>query len=297
VSLDQRQLQAFLAIVDCGSLGRAADRVHLTQPALSRLVRTMEERLGVRLFERVSTGMALTDAGEAFLPHARHLVAELTHATHLMEEMRGLRRGAIRLGAVSSVTSSFLPAAIHMLQSFEPGLLVQIVEADTDALLARLLKREVDLAIAADATLSGVLRVATVDFHDHFTIVGRQNHPMSRGGQIAVGDLKRARWVLQAMPSTPRQLFDRRFADLGIDPPLPAVETGSTNAAVALLRTSDALGWMASRGARQAGLVALDVPDFRVDRQYFIYRRQNGLLPVPARRLLDFLPLMEGLGA
>jgi DNA-binding transcriptional LysR family regulator len=284
-------LQAFLAVVDTGSIGRAADRVHMSQPALSRLIRSLEDRLGIGLFERVAKGMILTGAGEAFLPHARHLVAELVQATDLMAEMRGLRRGAVRLGAVSSVTSSFLPAAIHSLQSYEPGLLVQVQEADTDALLVQLLKRELDLVIAAGATMPGVLRLAALDFHDRFCVVCREGHALTRRETLDVQDLAGYRWFLQGPGTTPRQLFDQHFARIGIAPPTPAVETGSTNAAVALLRTSEGLGWMASRAAREAGLVSLDVAALTAERRYQVYRRQKGLLPAPARRLLDFLPV------
>ncbi len=76
MALEPRQLRAFLAIVQTGSLGRAADTLHLTQPALSRLVKQMERQLRVQLFERRTTGMELTSFGDALLPYAEHLVEE-----------------------------------------------------------------------------------------------------------------------------------------------------------------------------------------------------------------------------
>jgi len=77
MTFDRRDLSAFLAVVDCGSLGRAALVVNMTQPSLSRRIRELEIRLGSPLFERHSKGMALTAAGETLLDHARLLVFEM----------------------------------------------------------------------------------------------------------------------------------------------------------------------------------------------------------------------------
>jgi DNA-binding transcriptional LysR family regulator len=293
VSLDQRQLLAFVAVVDSGSVGRAAERVNISQPALSRLVRAMEHRLGVRLFDRVTTGMALTEAGEAFLPHARLLVAELSEATDLIDEIKGLKRGQVRLGAVSSVTSTFLPDAIHRFQSCEPGLLVRIHEADTDTLLSQLLKREVDLVIAAELRVAGIEAIARLEFADHFTVVCSHQHPLAGAPAPRVENVLDARWVLQSSDRTPRRLFDALFEKLGVRPPIAAVETDSASTAIALLRNSDCLGWMAARVGHEAGLAELQIEDLMVERRYLIFRRQNGLLPAPARRLLDYLPLLD----
>lgn len=292
MSLDQRQLLAFVAVVDNGSIGRAADRVSISQPALSRLIRAMEHQLGVRLFDRVTTGMVLTEAGQAFLPHARFLVAEMAQAEELIDEIKGLRRGQVRLGAVSSVTSTFLPDAIHRFQSFEPGLLVLIQEADTDTLLTSLLQRAVDLVIAAELRVPGIVSIAALDFADTFTVVCRKDHPLTQVARPGVETVAGARWVLQTGERTPRRLFDGLFEAKGNRPPIAAIEADSASTCVALLRHSDCLGWMASKAGLAAGLACLDIPELSVARRYFIYRRQNGLLPAPARRLLDYLPLI-----
>ena len=76
MALDPRQLRAFLAITECGSLGLAAESLHVTQPALSRTIRRLETQLGVQLFERRTTGMELTLFGRALFPHANLLNTE-----------------------------------------------------------------------------------------------------------------------------------------------------------------------------------------------------------------------------
>ncbi|MFD2782692.1 LysR family transcriptional regulator [Novosphingobium pokkalii] len=89
MDFDERHLRAFLAVAETGSLGRAAAVVNLTQPSLSRMIQAMEQRLGHKLFERQSKGMALTAAGEILLPHARLLAFEMRAARDQLDALRG----------------------------------------------------------------------------------------------------------------------------------------------------------------------------------------------------------------
>ena len=134
MALEPRQLQAFLAIVETGSLGRAADSLHLTQPALSRIVKRMEQQLGVTLFERRPNGMELTSFGQALLPYATHLTKEASLAIEEINVRLGLGRGTLRIGAVASAAVMVLPGVLkHMLRRW-PNLHVQIIEAVEDRL-------------------------------------------------------------------------------------------------------------------------------------------------------------------
>src|SRR4029450_5147200 len=100
MALDPRQLRAFLTIVRSGSLGLAAETLHVTQPALSRIIRRLEMQLGVQLFERRSTGMELTSFGQALLPHAMVLSEEAALAIAQINSLRGLGHGTVRIGAI-----------------------------------------------------------------------------------------------------------------------------------------------------------------------------------------------------
>ena len=109
---DLRQLRAFTTIVSAGSLGRAAEVLHVTQPALSRIIKRLEDEVGAPLFERHSKGMQLTVIGQALLPHATLLQHEADYAREEIDAMRGLAKGTIRVGAVGSIASYVLPLAV-----------------------------------------------------------------------------------------------------------------------------------------------------------------------------------------
>jgi DNA-binding transcriptional LysR family regulator len=296
MSLDQRQLRAFLAIVDLGSLGRAAQEISLSQPALSRLIAEMEARLGAGLFERHGKGMTLTSFGEVLLPHARHLLFEMAQAREALLAVQGLKRGKARIGAVATIARSVLPGAIDRLLKAAPELSVELVEAEDDRLLLALERREVDLAIARDlAEQDEVIAVAECEFDDRYSVFCAASHPLASAGPVSIAEVMNEKWVLSAAGSTPRALFDDLVRSADAAAPRVALETWSTNAAIACVAQTQFLGWLPRplfSGEEAAGTVrALDVPQLSLPRRFLVYKRANGLLPPAAARLLRELPL------
>lgn len=162
--LNLRELQAFKAIAELGSLGKAADALNLTQPALTRTLKRLEHQLGVSLFERHAHGTTLTEYGRALEPHASLMLAESLNATRELREMLGQERGVVRVGTVASAVENFLPEAIARLTADRPGLQVHIGEGLADALAVQLAKGDVDLVIgfAVQHTRAGTIRALAV---------------------------------------------------------------------------------------------------------------------------------------
>ena len=106
------ELRAFEAVARLGHFTRAADELYLTQPSLSRQIQALEADLGAILFQRDRTGVAITTAGEALLPIARRMLADAEAARHEMDELAGLRRGSIRLGAPPTLCVSVIAEVI-----------------------------------------------------------------------------------------------------------------------------------------------------------------------------------------
>ncbi len=146
MTLDLRQLLAFLAVCEHGSLGRAAAQLNVTQPALSRTIQRLEAQLDAPLFERYATGMVLTACGEALLPHANLLRHEAEHATRPCARCAGWAARHHPRRCRRSVASVVRPEAIEAVLA-RPGLRARIVEGVGDFLADALLRREIDLAI------------------------------------------------------------------------------------------------------------------------------------------------------
>jgi DNA-binding transcriptional LysR family regulator len=296
-SLPLNALRAFVAVVEQGSLGRAASHLNLTQPTLSRLIKDVEARCGQPMFERHSRGMALTAAGQTLLPHARQLLADMAQAGEAMDAIRGLRRGTARIGAVAAAARTILPDAIGQLLAASPELKVEVLEAPDDRLIAALGDREIDLMIAAQVPpRADIARIAECRFDDDYSVFCAADHPIASAPDVPLRDALGQLWVMPAVGTTPRALFEQLIVQAGGPLPVVAVETGSLSAMVSFVARSRLLGWLPRpllRGDEAAGTIRLlNVEALVLRRRFFVFRRRAGLLPLAAQRLRDCLPLV-----
>lgn len=292
---NQRQLRLFMAIIDEGSLNRAAQVVNMTQPTLSRLVAEMERKLGQRLFERNAKGMLPTAAGELLIPYARLILHEMDAADEALQALRGLQRGTVRVGALATIARSILPPAMAQLLAQSPGLRVTLLEGPDDQIVAALLQRKIDVIItAALPPTEGISLIRECRYDDTYTVFCTADHPLTKSPAVTLGDVLNQRWTMPAAGSTPRQLFDGILAQESRSAPAVAIETTSVDAMISCVAKTELLGWLPRpllTNAIGSGLIrCLHVPELELRRQFFIYRRDRGLLPAPARELLKFIP-------
>ncbi|MDR2998720.1 MAG: LysR family transcriptional regulator [Microbacterium sp.] len=141
------ELRSFEAVARLGHFTRAADELFLTQPSLSRQIQALESDLGATLFQRDRTGVAITTAGEALLPIARRMLADADAARQEMDELAGLRRGRIRLGAPPTLCVSVVAEVIAAFRRAHPGIDLHITEAGSRTLVEALSEGTLDLAL------------------------------------------------------------------------------------------------------------------------------------------------------
>lgn len=163
--MDTDRLKLFLHIVETGSMTAATQRAHLTQPAISRAVKRLEDDLGAALFRKEGRGVALTAAGRALVPRARSLLA--SHQQVALEVSRTAERGYwdVRLGCVDSVAAFLLPPMLAKLNRAFPELVLRLRTGRTAALLSRLRSGELDVAIVAHSgAIEGLESVRLVPY-------------------------------------------------------------------------------------------------------------------------------------
>lgn len=144
------QLRSFSEVASLGHFTRASERLHLTQPSLSRQIAALEAGLGVELFHRARGNIALTAAGERLLPLARRMLADAETARTEMAELAGLRAGRVRLGATPTLCTSLVAEALVAFRARFVGIDVQILERGSRSLIAALANGELDLALIVD---------------------------------------------------------------------------------------------------------------------------------------------------
>ncbi|WP_020656839.1 LysR family transcriptional regulator [Massilia niastensis] len=291
---DLGQLQAFLAIIQHGSVGRAADALCVTQSALTRIIQRLEEQVGVPLFERHTRGMTLTSYGTVLEPYAAHLVAESANAMGEMAAMRGLKKGLVRVGSVASALETILPQAIDRLLVQWPGLQISVSEGITEELAIMLAKNEIDLAVAfLLPETEDLALVSESGWQEGCHIVAASGHPLHARQGLDLADVITEKWVLPPKKLGPREEWQRVFLANGLVPPQPAVETRSVSVMRSLVARCGFLSWLPDALISAAGTAEairpLMIGCAHVPRHFAIYRRRHGILSAPAVKLVEEL--------
>jgi LysR family transcriptional regulator, benzoate and cis,cis-muconate-responsive activator of ben and cat genes len=145
--MELRHLRYFVAVAEELNFRRAAERLHVTRPALSKQVKDLEAQTGVRLLERDTVSVSLTDAGSVFLAEARGILADVDRAVGLAREAQDGRRGQLRIGSVGQIASGFLPEVLKAFGTEFPGVEVTFVEMTPVEQLAALAKSEIHIGL------------------------------------------------------------------------------------------------------------------------------------------------------
>lgn len=239
-----RHLELLVALDEAGTMRAAAGRLHLSQPAISKMLAEAEDALGARLFERSPQGVVATAAGAAAVHRARVTLGELAHAH---DEIAAIRSGAsavLRVGAFS-VTAA-VPAAVVRLRQRMPGAAVHIHEGRVNELIQRLLDGDLDCvfgALTTEMLTSDRLRLlqSEVLLEDRLCVLAAASNPITRRRRLRWPDLRDAPWVAPPRQTLVRQAFMTAFLNEGVDPPLPVIETISSVTIGAVLRLDPSL--------------------------------------------------------
>ena len=204
-------LRAFYEVGRCGSFTAAADRLFLTQPAVSKAVSVLEERMGLALLERTSRQVRMTEAGQALWEHARSIFALERAALDEMAERRGLRRGRLVIGASTTIASYWLAQDLARLLARHPGMDIEVSSGNTQSMVARVLDGSVEMAL-----VEGPVGEERLDCH------WWRNEPLLLicPPALAVNprDLSQTRWVVREQGSGTAQVVETYLTLAGIQP-------------------------------------------------------------------------------
>lgn len=224
-------------IAELGHFTRAAERLHLAQPSLSRQIASLERELGVELFHRVRGNVSLTAAGERLLPIARRMLADADTARGEMAELAGLRRGRIRLGATPTLCTSLVVEVLVEFRERYPGVDIEILERGSRSLISALVEGSLDLALIVTSVSSegarAVLEREPV-LSERLVVVSAAGAPDPFGGvdaPISLAQLAKVPQVSFPENYDLRVAMDAAFEAAGISPTV-AVEGAEMDAAL-----------------------------------------------------------------
>ena len=223
------ELLAFCAAVELGGIGRAAQRLHLSQPAVSRRVQALEAMAAQPLLERGPRGVSATAAGERLYVHARALTAGIAELGALLEEMRG-RSDTVHL-AISHTAAEYLMPRALVLARAHTNAAVEVLIANSRLVKRMVARGEADLGVAACLLEEPLPAGARALIDDEIVIAVPLAHPWARRGSIAGSELLATPVVLRDPDAHTRQVLDRELERSGLGTLRAAAEVGSTQAA------------------------------------------------------------------
>lgn len=276
--LETRRLRHFLAIYELGSIGQAAERLLLTQPALSKSLRHLEDDLGVRLFDRTAHGVVPTVYGDNLALHARAIEQQVKQAEAAIRGMQGRAKGHVRVGVGPSVAMQIAPAAALMVRRLHPDLEITVIEGLVDELVPMLRRRELEIAIGAWPKMTDTAFFAETLITDTIQVVARADHPLV-GRPVTLNDLLEQAWALPPPTQRWRQLFEAVFVDQGLVPPAATITSNSSAFLNAMLRNSDTVSFLPRQlTSGTQGLVVLDIEGMpRFDPEITMSYRERAL--------------------
>ena len=195
-----RQLRAYVAVLEAASFSEAARTMHLSQAALSGLIKELETRMGVRLLDRTTRSVSRSVVGEAFEPMVRRLLANLDEALESVTSLKELRRGLVRVAAPETLSCTLLPELIASYSSRHPGVDVRFDDVPIQQVLAGLQNGSTDIGFGPAAVMADESVETHIICADPLWVALRPDDPLSAGASVSWKDL-RERPLINYMPN------------------------------------------------------------------------------------------------
>jgi DNA-binding transcriptional LysR family regulator len=240
--LKTRQLLLLIALDDYRNIHRAADELHMTQPAASKQIKDLEEMLDVKLFERLPRGMEPTIYGETMIRHARMALTSLALAHDDILTLKAGLTGQVEVGVIMTPAMALLPRAIARVKEDAPLLRIGVQLETSNLLLDKLQHGMLDFMIGRifdTGDTSGLIYEELTE--EPACAVVRPGHPLLERKNLALQDIAPLPWIVPPHGSILRYRFDMMFRRAGLEPPSNVVDTTALLAITALLQQTDSL--------------------------------------------------------
>ena len=285
------QLRVFLAVARHQSYSRAAEELHLSQPAVSAQVRELERALDATFFERVGRSIALSEAGKELLAYSQKVCALIDEARLVMEELDGLKRGRIALAAVSTAGAYVLPSLLGAFRKRHAGISISLEVANRATVQRRLLHNEVDLIIMGRPP-EGVPHVAEPFLSDELVVIAAPSHPLAKVKKIPVDRLAKELFIAREVGSGTRLNADEFFHQQGVTLSV-GLELGDNSAVKEAVAAGLGIALLSRHAIRMElalrRLVVLNVKGLPLLRQWYVVHREDKRLSRAAVAFKAFL--------
>jgi len=285
-----RQLQVLEAVARHLSFSRAAEELHLTQPAVSMQIKQLEEGVGLPLFEQIGKKIFLTDAGNEIYYYSRSIAQQLAEAEAVLNEMKGLKRGKLNISVVSTA-NYFAPQLLALFCQRNQSVTLSLNVINREVLINQLAHNEMDLGVMG-LPPDGLDIDAEPFMENPLVVIAPPGHPLARERKIQLPRLAQETFIVREQGSGTRSAMERFFVEHNLK-----LSTGmemSTNEAIKqAVQAGMGLGVVSihtiTLELETKRLVVLDVESFPILRHWYVVHRKGKRLSVVAQAFKEFL--------
>lgn len=285
--MNTTQLRAFLVVAETASFSRAAEELHLTQPAISKRIAQLEDELDTRLLDRIGRQVSLTEAGRALLPRARHILTEMEDSRRAIQNLAGAVSGPLRLGTSHHVGQHHLPALLRSYSKRYPEVELDLHFLDSETACAAVAQGGLELAVVTLPLVQPAELTAIGIWNDPLCFVCGHGHALAHTKLLSAGELVRHPALLPARQATTREILEKSFAPLGAH-----IKTSLSTNYLETLKTmaSIGLGWsLLPRTLVDDSLHEFKVRGVQLARKLGVVHHGGRTLSNAARRMLELL--------
>jgi DNA-binding transcriptional LysR family regulator len=287
------QVEALIVVAEAGSIGAAAERLFVTQPALTARIQALEAALGAKLLVRGRTGSRLTETGRAYLPFARRALSALASGRETVHEIASGSAGRLAIGAAPAVSTYVLPAVLHHFQETHPRVQLVVRSGHSEDVLQMVLREEVELGLMRPIGHADVTSVLI--YEDELVLVVHRGHPFASTGTIRMAQMASEHLILFDRTSSYHELTSALVRQAGIAP-RGTIEVDNIDAAKRMVEQRLGIALLPQTSVqleigtgRLVPVVVSDLPPIR--RQIVAARRRDAGDPSPAAAA--FLAILE----
>jgi LysR family transcriptional regulator, transcription activator of glutamate synthase operon len=286
--MELRHLMYFEAVARHMHMTRAASELHVAQPALSKQIQSLEEELGVPLFERIGRGIQLTPAGAALLPHARRILSAVEDARAEIAEQIGLRKGKVTLGAPPTASIRLLPPALAAFHAEYPGIELALRQGGANTIVAMVERGDVDVGVVMLPVPEGTLESLPL-VREELVLAVADTHSLAGHQSVAMSALAEERFVLFPEGYELREALLNACRRAGF---MPRIVLDGGEVATVLPMVASGIGVALVPAFSTGGtpnLATLHISDQQLERQLGLVWRNDRSLAPAARALREVL--------
>lgn len=274
--MDTQLLEAFIAVAKAGSFSDAAEKIHLTQPAVSKRIALLEEQLDCRLFDRIARSVTLTEAGEALLPRAHHILQEIADTTQAINDLSGEIGGKLRLAISHHIGLHRLPPVLKQFAQDYPEVTIDVDFMDSEKAYEGILQGRFEVAVITLAPEAHPKIEAKTIWPDPLVFMVSDDHPLLRESNPTLENLRNYPAILPGLGTYTGRMTRALFEQQNV--PLPSTMTTNYLETIKMM-VSIGLGWsLLPESMLEPGIKAVEIPGIQIQRELgYIHHREKSL--------------------